>query len=263
LCGEAEPEIFRGRTQRMVDKNDALFREVEEELARERWEKLWKEYGSYVIAAAVLIVGVVGGKQWWDQRQRSLTEAAGAKYEQALTLLASGKSEDGAKAMSELANSATGGYATLADLNLVGQALKAGKTDEALALLDKVAASAPDPLIANYARLQAASLSIGTADFSAVQNRLQKLTVDTSPWRLLARELLATAAWKAGKPEEAKTLLTGLLAEPGLSREAAARITAVLASITGAELARTSAAGPVAPAAAAPAAAPAGASPAN
>lgn len=224
----------------MADNNDALFREVEAELARERWEKLWKDYGSYVIAGAALIVAVVGGKQWWDQRQRTLAEAAGAKYEQALELVTSGKAEEGEKALSELAKSGPTGYATLAELNLVGAALKAGKTDEALAILDKVATSAPDPLIASYAKLQAASLEMGKGDYSAVQNRLQSLTVDTSPWRLLAKELLATAAWKAGKADEAKTLLTGLLAEPGLSREASGRITSVLASITGAEMANGS-----------------------
>ncbi len=246
----------------MTDNNDALFREVEEELQRERWEKLWKDYGTYVVAVAALIVALVGGKQWWDHHQRSIAEAAGLKYEEALALAASGKADDSDKALGELAQSGPAGYATLADLNLVGSYLKAGKTAEAVQLLDKVAANAPDSLLASFARLQAASLEIGKADYSAVQNRLEGLTVDTSPWRLTAKELLATAAWKAGKNEEAKALLTGLLAEQGLSREAAGRVTALLASITGTELAKSAgapapAAAPAAASSEAPAAAPA------
>ena len=51
----------------MVDNNDNLFREVEEELRRERMEKLWKQYGNYVIAAAALIVIIVLGYKYLEK----------------------------------------------------------------------------------------------------------------------------------------------------------------------------------------------------
>ena len=39
-----------------------LFREIEEELRQERFEKLWRSYGRYVIGAAVAVVVAVGGE---------------------------------------------------------------------------------------------------------------------------------------------------------------------------------------------------------
>ena len=38
-----------------------LFREIDEELRQERFEKLWQNYGKYVIGAAVAVVLSVGG----------------------------------------------------------------------------------------------------------------------------------------------------------------------------------------------------------
>ena len=42
-----------------------IFREVEEELRRDRAEELWKKYGRYVIALAALVILAVGGVQGW------------------------------------------------------------------------------------------------------------------------------------------------------------------------------------------------------
>ena len=53
----------------MAQQDDGLLREVEEELRRERLEKIWKQYGTYIIAAAAAIVfGVLGFKYWESYR---------------------------------------------------------------------------------------------------------------------------------------------------------------------------------------------------
>ena len=47
----------------MANQDDNFLREVEEEIRRERFERLWKEYGTYFIAgAAVIVIGVLGYK---------------------------------------------------------------------------------------------------------------------------------------------------------------------------------------------------------
>jgi len=46
-----------------------IFSEVEEEVRRERWEKLWKNYNGVIIAAAAIIVTAVAGWQAWDRYQ--------------------------------------------------------------------------------------------------------------------------------------------------------------------------------------------------
>ena len=237
----------------MVDKNDTLFREVDEELRRERMEKLWDKYGIYAIGLAAIIVATVGGYKFLDARNRAAAEAGGAQFEQAVALAKAGKTDDAVKAFETLAVSGKPGYATLAELNVAGALVKAGKNGEALAAFEKLAAnSGTDPLIAGFAQLQAAGLRLGEADFTEVKNRLTPLVADNSAWKAAATEMLGTAAIKAGKLDEARTTLAPLLADPKLSRTGVERIRTLLATIAGMETGQVQAATPPSSGAATP-----------
>ncbi|WP_072395710.1 tetratricopeptide repeat protein [Hyphomicrobium sp. CS1GBMeth3] len=237
----------------MVDKNDALFREVNEELRREQFAKLWERYGTYIILAAVAVIAAVVGSQLWDAHRAANANAAGAEFEAANALLDSGKTEDAAKAFGELVQSGPQGYASLAALSQAGAYLKLDKRTEALAVFDKLAEDASaDRLLANFARLQAASLRLGEADFTEMQNRLTPLISDDSPWRFTARELLGTAALKAGNIDEARKTLAPLLADSGLGQAASERVHRLMAKIATAELGASDKAPAAEPAPAAP-----------
>lgn len=231
----------------MVDKNDALFREVDEELRREQFAKIWDRYGIYFIVLAVAVVAVVAGSQFWEARRVANANAAGAEFEAATALMISGKTEDAAKAFEALSSDGPKGYAALATLSQAGAYLKLDKRQEALALFDKMADdSSVDPMLSNFARMQGAALRLGEADFTEMQNRLKPLTVDDSPWRFTARELLGSAALKAGKLDEARTTLAPLLADQGLSRTASERVHRLMATIATEELGGVPAAAPAA-----------------
>ena len=51
-----------------------------------------------------------------------------------------------------------------------------------------------DPLLADYAQLQAAMLRLDSASWTEMQNRLNDLAAESNPWRFSARELLGLAA---------------------------------------------------------------------
>ncbi len=220
----------------MVDQNDAVFRELEDEIRRERFAALWRRYGIYIVVLAVAIVVGVAGNQIWQSMSKSQAEAAGADYDAAAALLAAGKTEEAAAAFGTIASSGPKGFATLASLSEAGILLKQDKRAEALAIFDRVAEDrSADPLLSNLARLQAAALKLGEADFTELENRLKPLMGDTNPWRNRARELLGTAALKAGKLDEARALVTPLLADPNLSRGATERIDRLMSTIAAAE----------------------------
>lgn len=221
----------------MVDNNDALFREVGEELRREQFAKLWDRFGIYFIGLAVAVVVAVAGAKLWESQRLAAANKAGAEYEAAVSLLSSGKSEEALKAFEAIGSTGPNGYASLARLSEAGAYLKLDKRPEALAVFDKLADDrSADPLLSNFARLQAASLRLGEADFTEMQNRLSPLTADDSPWRFTARELLGTAALKAGKLDEARATLAPLLADPGLGQAANERISRLMAKLATAEL---------------------------
>lgn len=238
----------------MAEERDSLLREVDEELRRERMEKLWQRYGHLFIGTALLVPLAVFGYQWLEGRRITAANEAGAKFEAAMVLSEQDKAEDALKAFDDIAKSGPKGYANLAKLHVAGAQAKTGKEAEALATYEALANEAgADPLLKSFAQLQAATLRMGQADFTEMQNRLTPLTGDTSPFKISARELLGFAAYKAGNTEEARKLLEPLLIDPAASRAIQDRIKIVMADIAAKELA---AGAPAAtPAATAPAAA--------
>ncbi len=91
-----------------------IFHEVDEEVRRERLQKLWERYSIHFIVLAVLVVAGVGGwrgYQWWQDKQAA---AAGAKFETALALSQQGKHAEAEAAFAKIAAEAPAGYRMLA-----------------------------------------------------------------------------------------------------------------------------------------------------
>ena len=96
-------------------------------------------------------------------------------------------------------------------------------------------------MLRDFARLQAAGLRVGEADFTEMENRLTPLMADESPWRYSARELLGLAAFKAGKTTEARTILTPLLVDQATPQSITERAQIVMAEIAAGEIAKKAA----------------------
>lgn len=232
----------------MVDHRDSLAREVDEELRREQLLKLWERYGTYIVAAAVLIIAGIGGFKYYEHRRLQAAEAAGARLAQASRELAQDKKAEASKTLDAIAATSPAGYAALARLRLAAADREAGKTAEAAAAYEAIAKSGIDSLLADYAQLQAAMLRLDGASWTDMQNRLNNIAVDNNPWRFSARELLGLAAQKAGKNEEARTEFQRLLGDRNTPPSIAERARIVMAMLTEAELAKAAPPGAAAPA---------------
>ena len=104
-------------------------------------------------------------------------------------------------------------------------------------------------MLREFARLQAAGLRVGEADFTEMENRLTPLMAEESPWRYSARELLGLAAFKAGKTTEARTILTPLFVDQATPQSITERAQIVMAEIAAGEIAKKAASDTPAPAA--------------
>ncbi len=229
----------------MAQTDDDLLRQVEEELRRERLEKIWKQYGTYILAVAALIVVGVAGYKIWEGQRIAAAQASGEIYEGALKLLADKKEGSAEKEFEKLSADGVGGYRALAQLQLAGLLAKQGKKTEALATYDALAdSSSGDIVLREFARLQAAGLRVGQVDFTEVENRLTPLMADTSPWRYSARELLGLAAYKAGKTTEARSILTPLFVDQQTPQSIAERAQIIMAEIAAGEIAKKADAAP-------------------
>ena len=69
-----------------------IFREVEEDVRRERFEKLWKQYGDYAIALAAVIVIAIAGYKFWQRYEVQQRLKASSAFTAAQQLAESGGS---------------------------------------------------------------------------------------------------------------------------------------------------------------------------
>lgn len=209
-----------------------IFREVDEDLRRDRATELAKKYGPYFIGFAVAIVlGTLAYQLWksWDLDRRTKRSEA---YAAALELVADGETEAALTALQELGEP-DGGYGTLATFERARLLADDGRRDEALALWESLAAGdAGGPAMEGVARLFFAMHQIDDGDPDELRTMLQPLMVASNGFRPLAMELDAQLALREGDREKARQIYTeiadDLTAPPGL-RARAAQVRASLA----------------------------------
>ncbi|WP_413205256.1 tetratricopeptide repeat protein [Rhodospirillum sp. A1_3_36] len=213
-------------------QEEALFREVDEDLRHEKMVAFWKQYGGLVIGAAILVVAIVAGAQGWKAYQASDREAAAAQYEAAQDLVAKGDTQGALAALEAVAENDSSGYAPLASLSRAAILAQDGKTEEAVTAYKSVASDdRVDPVFRDAARVLAVMRGMDVLDPADVDSLLEPARAGTGPWRALAEELAAMSTLKRGDKDEAVALLRGLANDPqgpGDSRRRAVQILAAL-----------------------------------
>ena len=180
-----------------------IFREVEEEVRRERLERIWKEYGDYIIAAAALLILAAAAYRLWTFYEARERANASNEYLAAEQLVDSGQASAAAKVFARLAQSASGGYAELAKLQTANTLAASGNKPAAMTLYRSLAQDS-DEMLSAIARLRAAWLMVEDSPKSDVEAMVGPLTAQSSPWSAPAREILAYADYRRGATQQAR-----------------------------------------------------------
>lgn len=209
-----------------------IFREVDEDLRRDRASELAKKYGPYFIGFAVAIVlGTLGYNLWheWDLERRS---ERSDQFAAAVELATEGDTEASLAALAALGEP-DGGYGTLAVFERARLLAEAGRSDEALVLWQALAASdAAGPGLQGAARLFFVMHQIDEGDSGELRAMLEPLMAAGNGFRPLAMELNAILLLRDGERAAAQQIYgeiaDDLTAPPGL-RARAAQVLASLA----------------------------------
>ena len=206
-----------------------IFREIDEELRQERAQKLWRAYGRYVIAAAVVFVLAVAGYKGWEQYQTGQRLEAGAKFAAAKALVEQDRPEEAAALFAALARETNTTYGTLARFHEA--ALKASSGDSAGAVAALRALSRDRALDRPTRELATilAALNAPATPGPEILADLAPLAEEGSPWRYTALEILGLVARSEGRHEDARKYLQQIVDDIDAPTNIRARATQMLA----------------------------------
>ena len=187
-----------------------IFREVEEDVRRERFEKLWKAYGNYAILALVLVFAGIAGWQFWQRHETAERQKVADAFMAAQRIT---NPQAAASAFADLAKTAPKGYAQMARLSQAGAMLLSGQRDGAIDLYKQLAKD-DSGLVGSVARLRAAWALAENASRNELTELLKPLDQPGNAWRPNAREVLAYADYRAMDTKSALKKYTELAADP-------------------------------------------------
>ncbi len=203
-----------------------IFREVEEEVRRERLEQLWKNYSDYIIAGALLIVLAAAGVQVYRVYEQRQANTASEEFMAAEQALENGQARAAADLFGRLAQSAPSGYAAVAKLAGADALYESGNHAEAIQI-EKQIASGNDAVLAAAARLHAAWSIVDTAPKAEIETLVAPLADPASAWHYMAREILAYADVHAGDTAAGLSEFQSLAADPNTPQTLRARANAM------------------------------------
>lgn len=191
---------------------EALFKEVDEEVRRDRYAEIWKKYGNFIMVGALAVVLGTAGAVWWRDSQATKRGQLGMTYAAAVSLAQGGKTKEAIKAFADLAAKSGGGYGTLAQLHEAALRAQSGDVSGAVKVYEAIAADGDaDPILRDLARIQGVLAAFDTAKPSELSAKLQPLIKTDGPWRYIALELTGMLAQKGGDEKKAREIFTRLV----------------------------------------------------
>jgi hypothetical protein len=211
-----------------------IFQEVDEEVRRDRFNKFWKGYGVYVIAAGVALVLGTAASVGWGEYNAQRQQQDSDRFAAAIALATAGKQDEATSAFRVLSTEAQDGYALFARFRTADAQKEAGDIGGAIQTFEEITAdTSVDTLYRNLASLLTIMHTIDDGEPEQLRAGLMPLLAGDGVWRHSARELSGALALRVGDRELAKIefqkLADDVLAPPGV-RARATEILQILGS---------------------------------
>ena len=213
-----------------------IFREIDEELRQERAEKLWRRYGKYVIAGAVVVVLGIAAFTGWREYRTDRQLEAGARFAVAKALAEEGKTGDAEALFVALGAESDTAYGVLARFQAAALRAASGDRTGAARAFDALAADdALDRPMRDLATLLAAqnALDAPGADTRKIAADIEPLAHPGGAWRHLALETLGLIARNTGDLEQAKTYFQRIVDDADAPPNVRLRATQLLRMVAG------------------------------
>jgi hypothetical protein len=205
-----------------------VFREVDEDYRRDQMIAFWRRYGTAVAVAAVAVMIVALGINYYFQRQLAEKEAETGRFEAMLSGIQPGDEQEAIQKLANYAATAKPMQATLAMLTEASLRQRSGNNIAAAQVYHQIADGDQAPQdLKDLAVVRLGYIAADSDKPEPLIPRLQAVADKASPWRYSAREVIALLTAKAGQREQAAKMFSDLAQAPGAPIDLAERARAL------------------------------------
>lgn len=192
-----------------MSESESFIEEVSEELRRDRLFAFFRRWAWLAILLVLIVVGLAAWNEWTKAQAQAEAEALGDRIVAAL-----GQDDATARALALDEIGAQGATRALVDMLIASEV---ADDPEAASAIETLGAGASDEGVAprwkDLAAFKLILLEADTTDAAERIARLEPLSADNAPYRLLALEQIAYARIELGERDVALGILRDILAD--------------------------------------------------
>jgi hypothetical protein len=193
------------------NSNEAFYREVDEELRRDRAAEAWNRYRWMIVGGLVLLLAAVGGFIWWQNYRYDRAGATGEALVSALDQMEKGSFKAAAPQLDPAEQSSIEGYRAAGEFARADLMIEGGNVAGAIAIFQRIAAD--EDLAEPYrkaALIRQTALEFDRLQPDAIIQRLRPMIRRGHPWFGSAGELTGHAHLRQQRPDLAAQVFYAL-----------------------------------------------------
>ncbi len=183
--------------------SEEFIREVDEELKEEKYAKLWKKIGPYVISLAVGIILFTTGFVGWQNFIENKKQRLGDDFTSAVELIKEKDLDTALIALDRITDEASDGYVTMAKMKKASILIGKGQVNQGLEIYLDLETSAVDQSFRNIASILYVLNAMDHKSPDILIEKIEKLTTN-SEWSFSALEIKAFLFFKNNQINKAK-----------------------------------------------------------
>jgi hypothetical protein len=197
------------KEQMVEHEQDALFREVWEDVRSQKTADFLKKYGKHIITFSIILVFFVALFQYYQNYRQSEYRKEAVIFEDAISYFQKGKMETGVDKLKQVIEKADYGYKDIAYANLYSYYMSAAKHDSASNTIKSMKENAYSDELENLAILKEFMLKSSTATSNEAEDMLEPL-LSGSAFKYTAKTLLGYTYFKENELNKAYEIFNQL-----------------------------------------------------
>ncbi len=190
--------------------SEEFIREVDEELKEEKYSKLWKKIGPYVISFAAGIVLFTSGVVGWGSYSEKKKQMLGDDFTAAVDLIQEDDIDTALIALERITDKASDGYVTMAKMKKAAILIEKKEIDQGLAIYEDLERTAVDQSFKDMSSILFVLNAIDHRSSDELINRVDRLILNSS-WKFSALELKGFILLKDKKYDNAKEIFNEII----------------------------------------------------